>query len=73
MKKYLFYWDPSKFFQQTLIFHYIFGQKFRHPAKLYFQRAKNMGLTKKYLTRYEMDEDTFSQFESELKIIGEIE
>jgi len=42
-------------------------------AKLYLQRAKNMGLTKKYLTRYEMDEDTFSEFESELKIIGEIE
>ena len=42
-------------------------------AKLYFQRAKNMGLTKKYLTRYEMDEDTFNEFESELKIIGEIE
>ena len=42
-------------------------------AKLYFQRAKNVGLTKKYLTRYEMDEDTFSEFESELKIIGEIE
>ena len=42
-------------------------------AKLYFQRAKNMGLTKKYLTRYEMDEDTFSEFESELKLIGEIE
>ena len=42
-------------------------------AKLYFQRAKNRGLTKKYLTRYEMDEDTFSEFESELKIIGEIE
>ena len=32
-----------------------------------------MGLTKKYLTRYEMDEDTFSEFESELKLIGEIE
>ena len=42
-------------------------------AKLYLQRAKNMGLTKKYLTRYEMDEDTFNEFESELKIIGEIE
>ncbi len=42
-------------------------------AKLYFQRAKNVGLTKKYLTRYEMDEDTFSEFKSELKIIGEIE
>ena len=42
-------------------------------AKLYLQRAKNMGLTKKYLTRYEMDEDTFSEFKSELKIIGEIE
>ena len=42
-------------------------------AKLYLQRAKNKGLTKKYLTRYEMDEDTFSEFESELKIIGEIE
>ena len=42
-------------------------------AKLYFQRAKNVGLTKKYLTRYEMDEDTFNEFESELKIIGEIE
>ena len=42
-------------------------------AKLYLQRAKNMGLTKKYLTRYEMDEETFSEFESELKIIGEIE
>ena len=42
-------------------------------AKLYFQRAKNRGLTKKYLTRYEMDEDTFSKFKSELKIIGEIE
>ena len=42
-------------------------------AKLYFQRAKNMGLTKKYLTRYEMDEDTFSEFESELKLIGKIE
>ena len=42
-------------------------------AKLYFQRAKNMGLTKKYLTRYEMDEETFSEFESELKIIGGIE
>jgi len=42
-------------------------------AKLYFQRAKNVGLTKKYLTRYEMDEDTFSEFESELKLIGEIE
>ena len=41
-------------------------------AKLYLQRAKNMGLTKKYLTRYEMDEDTFNEFESELKIIGEI-
>ena len=42
-------------------------------AKLYFQRAKNVGLTKKYLTRYEMDEDTFSEFKNELKIIGEIE
>ena len=42
-------------------------------AKLYLQRAKNMGLTKKYLTRYEMDEDTFNEFESELKIIGELE
>jgi len=42
-------------------------------AKLYFQRAKNVGLTKKYLTRYEMDENTFSEFKSELKIIGEIE
>lgn len=42
-------------------------------AKLYFQKAKNVGLTKKYLTRYEMDEDTFSEFKSELKIIGEIE
>ena len=42
-------------------------------AKLYFQRAKNVGLTKKYLTRYEMDEKTFSEFKSELKIIGEIE
>ena len=42
-------------------------------AKLYLQRAKNMGLTKKYLTRYEMDEETFSEFENELKIIGEIE
>ena len=42
-------------------------------AKLYLQRAKNMGLTKKYLTRYEMDEETFSEFESELEIIGEIE
>ena len=42
-------------------------------AKLYFKRAKNSGLTKKYLTRYEMDEKTFSEFKSELKIIGEIE
>ena len=42
-------------------------------AKLYFKRAKNRGLTKKYLTRYEMDENTFSEFKSELKIIGEIE
>ena len=42
-------------------------------AKLYFQRAKNVGLTKKYLTRYEMDEKTFSEFKSELEIIGEIE
>jgi len=42
-------------------------------AKLYFKRAKNMGLTKKYLTRYEMDENTFSEFKSVLKIIGEIE
>ena len=42
-------------------------------AKLYFRRAKNVGLTKKYLTRYEMDEKTFSEFKSELKIIGEIE
>ena len=42
-------------------------------AKLYFKRAKNRGLTKKYLTRYEMDEKTFSEFKSELKIIGEIE
>ena len=42
-------------------------------AKLYFRRAKNVGLTKKYLTRYEMDENTFSEFKSELKIIGEIE
>ena len=42
-------------------------------AKLYFKRAKNSGLTKKYLTRYEMDEKTFSEFKSELEIIGEIE
>ena len=42
-------------------------------AKLYFTRAKNRGLTKKYLTRYEMDEKTFSEFKSELEIIGEIE
>ena len=41
-------------------------------AKRYFDRAKSKGLSKKYLTRYEMDEPTFNDFASALNTLGEI-
>ena len=41
-------------------------------AKRYFDRAKSKGISKKYLTRYEMDEPTFNDFASALNTLGEI-
>ena len=41
-------------------------------AKRYFDKAKSKGLSKKYLTRYEMDEPTFKDFASALNTLGEI-
>ena len=41
-------------------------------AKRYFDKAKSKGLSKKYLTRYEMDEPTFNDFASALNTLGEI-
>ncbi len=41
-------------------------------AQQYFDKAKSKGLSKKYLTRYEMDEHTFNEFASALKTLGEI-
>ena len=42
-------------------------------AKIYFQKAKDKGLTKKYITRYDMDENVFETFKAQLNRIGEIE
>ena len=42
-------------------------------AKIYFEKSKNKGLSKKYLTRYDMDSETFDSFSNELSIIGTIE
>jgi TolB-like protein/class 3 adenylate cyclase len=41
-------------------------------AKQYFDKAKSKGLSKKYLTRYEMDEPTFKDFAATLNTLGEI-
>ena len=41
-------------------------------AKQYFDKAKSKGLSKKYLTRYEMDEPTFKDFASALNTVGDI-
>ncbi len=41
-------------------------------AKEYLDKAKSKGLSKKYLTRYEMDEPTFKDFASALNTVGDI-
>ena len=41
-------------------------------AKQYFDKAKSKGLSKKYLTRYEMDEPTFEDFAAALNTVGDI-
>ena len=40
--------------------------------RFYLNRAKSKGISKKYLTRYEMDEPTFNDFASALNTLGEI-
>ena len=42
-------------------------------ARIYFEKSKNKGLSKKYLTRYDMDAETFDSFSKELSIVGTIE
>ena len=42
-------------------------------ARIYFEKSKNKGLSKKYLTRYDMDAETFDSFAKELSIVGTIE
>ena len=41
-------------------------------AKQYLDKAKSKGLSKKYLTRFEMDEPTFKDFASALNTVGDI-
>ena len=41
-------------------------------AKQYLDKAKSKGLSKKYLTRFEMDEPTFKDFASALSTVGDI-
>ena len=41
-------------------------------AKQYLDKAKSKGLSKKYLTRYEMDEPTFKDFAAALNTVGDI-
>ena len=41
-------------------------------AKQYLDKAKSKGLSKKYLTRFEMDESTFKDFASALSTVGDI-
>ena len=42
-------------------------------ARIYFDKSKNKGLSRKYLTRYDMDAETFDSFSKELSIVGTIE
>ena len=42
-------------------------------ARIYFDKSKNKGLSRKYLTRYDMDAETFDSFSKELSILGTIE
>ena len=42
-------------------------------ARIYFDKSKNKGLSRKYLTRYDMDAETFNSFSKELSIVGTIE
>ena len=41
-------------------------------ARRYLDKAKSKGLSKKYLTRYEMDETTFKDFAAALNTVGDI-
>ncbi len=47
------------------------GDKIR--AKKYFNLAKSKGLSKKYLTRYDMSREVFEDFKNKMKEIGTIE
>ena len=45
----------------------------KERAKKYFDLAKSKGLSKKYLTRYDMSSEVFEDFKNKMKEIGTIE